>query len=281
MKKIYIYLSFVPFFLIVFGFGSYNQHFKLIENPLSSIPNEQWVQESPIQFFIGFFINLFIKNPSISYWSSVVVGFVYLFFAIAKFEKNYLKNTSIAKILFFSPLFLILFYWMGKPDTYTVGSLLLLLAFSSKFLVFLISIFVMVFSHPQIALIYLFLCRYLKLMKFKSKHYLGIFFSYAVYFIYYNNLADFETRYEYITNDLNRLLDTFFTNSLAGVISYFMWLWVPILSSGIIKNKKFLFSTLLILSVSFLTLDNTRIFSVLSVPVIIYTSKNQNFIDSI
>ena len=114
MKKIYIYLSFVPFFLIVFGFGSYNQHFKLIENPLSSIPNEQWVQESPIQFFIGFFINLFIKNPSISYWSSVVIGFVYLFFAIAKFEKNYLKNTSIAKILFFSPLFLILFYQNQK-----------------------------------------------------------------------------------------------------------------------------------------------------------------------
>ena len=59
-----------------------------------------------------------------------------------------------------------------------------------------------------------------------------------------------------------------------------MWLWVPIFLSGLIKDRKFLLSFLFIFSISFFTLDHTRIFMILSIPVIIYLISQKRFIDS-
>ena len=59
-----------------------------------------------------------------------------------------------------------------------------------------------------------------------------------------------------------------------------MWLWIVILLSNTIKNKKFIFSFLLIFSVSFFTIDHTRIFTILSVPIIIYLINQEEFLNT-
>ena len=101
--------------------------------------------------------------------------------------------------------------------------------------------------------------------------------GYVIYFFYISQLGDFQGRYNVVSDELNRVFKTKFTNTLGGLISLFIWLWIIIFLSGIIKNKKFQFAFLLIFLVSFFTLDHTRIFTLLAVPLIIYLSNDKNF----
>ena len=149
---------------------------------------------------------------------------------------------QVMKILYFSPFFIILFYWMGKPDTFTIGSLFLLTSFSSSLLISGLAIFIMIFSHPQISFIYLILLKFLKIFKFKIEHYILFLLGYITYFIYYSQLEEFDDRYDIISNEIDRAVNTVFTNTLAGFISLFMWLWIPIFLSGLVKDKKFILS---------------------------------------
>ena len=277
LKKV---LFFTPIFLFLYGINSYNMHLSLFENPFGQISSEAWVKESPIQFFIGYVLNLILNNTILTYWLVVVLGFIFLLFSIIKFDQKVFVNMQIMKVLYFSPFFIILFYWMGKPDTFTIGSLLLLISFSSSLLISCLAIFIMIFSHPQISFIYLILLKFLKIFKFKIEHYILFLLGYITYFIYYLKLGEFDNRYDVISSEIERAIDTIFTNTLAGLISLFMWLWVPIFLSGLIKDRKFLLSFLFIFSISFFTLDHTRIFMILSIPVIIYLVSKKKFIES-
>ena len=169
---------------------------------------------------------------------------------------------------------------MGKPDTFTIGSLFFLIIYNnSVFLSFLFTL-ILIFSHPQIAIIYFVLIKYLKIFNLKLNHYLSIFIVFVTYYFYLNLLKDFDGRYEVISQEIDRVFKTMFTNTLSGLISLFMWLWVVIFFSKYIKEKKFLTSLVLIFSISFFTLDHTRIFMQLSVPLIIYLSTKKDFVDS-
>ncbi len=277
LKKV---LFFTPIFLFLYGINSYNMHLSLFENPFGQIASEAWVKESPIQFFIGYVLNLILNNTILTYWLVVVLGFIFLLFSIIKFDQKVFVNMQIMKILYFSPFFIILFYWMGKPDTFTIGSLFLLISFSSSPLTSCLAIFIMIFSHPQISLVYLILIKYLKIFKLKIEHYILFLLGYITYFIYYSQLGEFDNRYDVISSEIERAIDTIFTNTLAGLISLFMWLWVPIFLSGLVKDKKFIISFLFIFFISFFTLDHTRIFLILSIPVIIYLVSKNKFIET-
>ena len=72
-------LFFIPIFLLIYGTNTYGLHAKkLYENPFGSIDSEQWVQESPIQFFIGFIVNLFTNNTTRTHWIVVILGLPFL-----------------------------------------------------------------------------------------------------------------------------------------------------------------------------------------------------------
>ena len=277
LKKV---LFFTPIFLFLYGINSYNMHLSLFEDPFGQIASEAWVKESPIQFFIGYVLNLILNNTILTYWLVVVLGFIFLLFSIIKFDQKVFVNMQIMKILYFSPFFIILFYWMGKPDTFTIGSLLLLVSSSSSLLISGLAIFITIFSHPQVAFIYLILLKFLKIFKFKIEHYILFLLGYITYFIYYSQLEEFDDRYDIISNEIDRAVNTVFTNTLAGFISLFMWLWIPIFLSGLVKDKKFIFSFLLIFFISFFTLDHTRIFMILSIPIIIYLISKRKFLES-
>ena len=135
-----------------------------------------------------------------------------------------------------------------------------------------------IFSHPQIAFIYFLLIRYLNI--FTQKHIIVINRNgYIIYFVYLNQLNNLESRYNVISQELERVFETIFTNTLAGFVSLFMWLWVVIFGSNTIKDTKFLTSFILIFLISFFTLDHTRIFMQLSIPLIIYLVKNDEFLN--
>ena len=158
---------------------------------------------------------------------------------------------------------------MGKPDTFTVGSLLFLVAFNNSLSLSFTFIMILVFSHPSIYNLY-FINKIFKYFKIKTIHYLSFVVSFVAYFIYLEQLTTFMSRFDVISNEIIRAFNTIFTNFLGGLISLFMWLWIIIFLSNLIKDKKFIFSFLFIFLISFFTIDHTRIFSLLSVPIIIY-----------
>ena len=81
LKKV---LFFTPIFLFLYGISSYNMHLSLFEDPFGQIASEAWVKESPIQFFIGYVLNLILNNTILTYWLVVVLGFIFLLFSICK-----------------------------------------------------------------------------------------------------------------------------------------------------------------------------------------------------
>ena len=273
---------FTPIFILLYNNGSnfYGYSPVLYSNPFADISGEQWIKESPIQFFIGYFINIVVKNPLTTHWIMISLGFIYLFISLFLFDRYCFNGKKISKILFFTPFFLIMFTWIGKPDTLTVGSLFYLIVFSGNIVLGFVFTLVLIFSHPQIAFIYFVLIKYLNLFKFKLPHFISVAIGYLIYFFYYSQLNDFQGRYGVISNELDRVFKTIFTNTLGGLISLFMWLWIIIFLSGIIKNKKFQLAFLLIFSISFFTLDHTRIFTMLAVPLVIYISNNKNFLET-
>lgn len=279
LKQIFIFL---PIFLLLYNDGSniYGNSETLYEDPFSDISSEEWIKESPLQYFLGFFIRLAFNSSSNIHLIIVVFGFIYLFISMYLFDIRYFNEKQISKILYFTPFFLILFSWMGKPDTFTVGSLLYLIVFNNNILLSSIFSIILVFSHPQIAFVYFLLIKYLKIYKFKLLNYLTTILSYLVYFAYYSQLNEFQGRFNFITNGFDRIFKTIFTNTLGGFVSLFMWLWIIIFLSGMIKDKKFINSFMLIFIVSFHTLDHTRIFTVLSIPLVIYLVNNKEFLEN-
>ena len=215
-----------------------------------------------------------------THWIIVSLGFLYLLLSSIYFDKKYLENFQVLKVFYFTPFFLILFTWMGKPDTFTIGSLLFLVAFNNSISLSFVFTLLLIFSHPQVAIVYFLLIKYLNIFKLRSTHYFSLFVSFFAYSIYLNQLVPFKSRYSVISSEIERAFDTIFTNFLGGIVSLFMWLWIVILLSNTIKNKKFIFSFLLIFSVSFFTIDHTRIFTILSVPIIIYLINQEEFLNT-
>ena len=99
-------LFFVPIFLLFYGTNTYGLHaISLYENPFGYVLSEQWVQESPIQFFIGYPVNLIINNPTATHWIVVALGYLFLSVAIFLINKNFLMIYILKKyctlLLFF------------------------------------------------------------------------------------------------------------------------------------------------------------------------------------
>ena len=126
-------IFFVPIFVIFYGVNPYgNNTTFLYNNPFGTLTTEQWLQESPIQFFLGYFLNIFIENEESTFNFINIIGFIFLYFSLYSYDSKNSEYLPILKILYFTPFFLILFYWMGKPDTFTIGSLFLLISYKDK-----------------------------------------------------------------------------------------------------------------------------------------------------
>ena len=281
LQNLYIksFLYFLPVFLILYGTNPYGtSSTNLYSNPFQLLENEQWLQESPIQYFIGFVINLFVKNERLTHYIVIAFGFLILYLSMYLYDQKFSSAVEILKVFYFTPFFLIIFYWMGKPDTFLIASFLLLITYKENYVISCLSSIFLIFSHVYIGIIYILLTIFLKITKFNFHNYLNFVIAVFTYFIYRINLPDIDSRYEVISSEIQRALYSSFTNLLAGIVSLFMWLWIPIFLSNVFSNKKFLFSFMFILVVSFFTLDHTRIFVLSSLPLLIFLTKSPIFI---
>ena len=282
IKNLYLKsaIFFVPIFVIFYGVNPYGNNTTILyNNPFGTLATEQWLQESPIQFFLGYFLNIFIENEESTFNFINIIGFIFLYFSLYSYDSKNLEYMPILKILYFTPFFLILFYWMGKPDTFTIGSLFLLISYKDKITTSFAAIFIMIFSHIYVTAIYIFIIILLKLITLRWHHYLSLLINLFFYILYRMEISEISGRFDVISSDIERALYSSFTNLLSGIISFFMWIWIPLLLSKPFKDKKFLLSFILIMTISFFTLDHTRVFILTSVPLIIYLSKNKIFIE--
>jgi len=270
-----------PFFTIFFGVNWYSrtESQKLFLEPFQ-LPKNEWLIESPIQFILGYFLNIILKNPTLTYWIVVFCGYFFLLISFYLLEKN-IKESIFLDVLFLTPFFLIMYFWMGKPDTYTIGSIIILILYNNRYQAFFLISLVLIFSHAQIALIYLFLIYYLKIFKLNIKHYFLFFIGYLMYFIYLSQYGEYQGRAEFIIENFERIIANVLTNPLIGAVSLFMWIWIPILNSEVFKlNKRYLTSFLIILVISLFSLDFTRTFLISSIPFLYKLSTDKTFVKS-
>ena len=133
----------------------------------------------------------------------------------------------------------------------------------------------MIFSHPQIAIVYLFLCKYLKLIKFRTLHFMMVIFSYFLYYLYYKKVGSIQSRYDLVTEGFERFLKLFLLIHLQDLFHTLCGYGFLFSQVRLLKTKNLFFPFFLIFTISFFTLDHTRIFSVMSIPLIIFISKDK------
>ena len=161
---------------------------------------------------------------------------------------------------------------MGKPDPITIGSIFFIVTFitSTKSLVFTL---ICIFSSPSCSNIFC-INSYIKNRKVRLHNYLSFVFSYILYYFYTLNLDQLESRFSIILEDKRGLL-LFSTTSFRFFIVIYVVV-IPTLKRYLQEKRihhRFHFIYIFI----FFTIEDTRIFVLSSVPLIIYLFKNQDF----
>ena len=130
------------------------------------------------------------------------------------------------------------------------------------------------FSHPQVALLYFLLIKYLNIFKLKITHTLIIVSSYITYYFYISKLENLIVGSILFQMNLKGS-NTMFTNTIAGLMSLFVVVGNYFLS-GFIKDRKFCHHFFYIF-VSFYSRSHENIFITFNA-LIIYLSTQNNFV---
>ena len=127
--------SFLVIFFLIYGLGAW--HFpefrELYSDPMALLNKDrQWLQESPIQYLIGY--TLFGRlNAGAAFVLTQLVGIVLLlvsYFLLLKNER--IKHSQLFLVLALSPFLLTIFVWFGKADIFLVASCFGMLATVKK-----------------------------------------------------------------------------------------------------------------------------------------------------
>ena len=262
----------VTFFLLygvaAYGLGAFG---KLYKNPFDLLPAKyQWLHESPIQFFIGYALFGFLPSY-IAYFLVQIIGIAFLVWTYLLMLRNkQLDHSELFLILALSPFILVLFTWFGKPDIFLIASCFGMLATSQKNInLFPIFFLCSVFSHPQITIFYVVFFLILNQVKFSLVLLLSAIFSYGLYFGYINELGDFANRADYIAENLRRLIITQAKQPFFSIFCTFGWLWLAILHLRSSLSIRFFVVASLCFGITLGTLDHTRVFVLLSIPLLV------------
>ena len=248
---------------------------QLYLNPLELLPEgSQWLHESPIQFFIGhfFFSSL---NPKIAYVFVQLIGFSLLIGSYILLLKNRkIEHSELFLTLAMSPFFLVIFTWHGTPDLFLIASCFGMLATSERYqYLFPFYFFISVFSHPQITIFYVLFFIILNQLKPNTLLLFSLTFSYAIHFGYIQELGDFSNRMDFILEKSQRILGTLLRKPFFSLFCTFGWLWMPILFYRNLLTKRVIIVAIMCFGITFLTVDHTRVFVLLNLPILVYLSQ--------
>lgn len=270
------FLSYIIIFVILYGLSlEGTSAFKILyKNPYVLLPKEgQWLQESPIQFLLGYY--LFRWSPwYVAYFAVQFLGVSYFVFSIRSFLKTYeLNSDQFLRVLAISPLILILITWHGKPDIFTVAAFFSILAFHGRnTLILILSVLVAVFAHPQIAIIHVSLAVFLGLLRPNPRLISSYIFSFLIYFLYKHNLeGDLFGRSDWIFEYWRKLLKTQLYNPIFSIVGTFGWFWLIVYQVRQKLSFRFWIAFVLCYLITLTTFDHTRIFVLVSLPLITYT----------
>jgi hypothetical protein len=274
-KKILIFL--IIFFLI-YGISTWNlpQFLLLYKDPFNLLEQKfQWLQQSPIQFFLGFLLFSWLPGK-LAYICTQIIGILYLVISIywltnsLKIDRNNLFWT-----LALSPFFLIIFTWFGKPDLFLIASLFCIIAcnrhnnYATPF--FLI---ISVFAHIQITLFYIVFSLALRLITLNRWLIIGLIVSFSLFGWYLQNIGELNGRIDFIIHNLKLITITQVNQPLFSIFSTFGWLWFVVIYYRSSLGKNFFLVSIICFFITITTLDHTRVFVLLSVPALVYIAKN-------
>tara|TARA_B100000787_G_C16145831_1_gene274197 strand:- start:108 stop:1127 length:1020 start_codon:yes stop_codon:yes gene_type:complete len=271
---------FLAVFVSLYGVTTYGigEFGKLYENPFELLPAQaQWLHESPIQYLIGYILFNSLP-PYIAYILVQIIGGVFLIWSYLLLLKNReIMHSELFLILAMSPFLLVIFTWHGKPDIFLIASCFGMLATSQKNKsLFPIFFLCSVFSHPQITIFYVVFFLILNQVKFSLVLLLSAVLSYGLYFGYINELGDFSNRYDYIFENFRRLLLTQAKQPFFSIFCTFGWLWIPILYLRSSLSFRFFTVAVLCFGITLATLDHTRVFVLLSIPLLVYLAEKNS-----
>ena len=270
-------LFFLVVFFLLYGVTdfSYDQFVVLYKNPFELLsPIRQWLHESPIQFLLGYFLFKSLP-PYIAYILVQILGGMFLIWTYLLLLKNReIVHSELFLILALSPFLLVLFTWHGKPDIFLIASCFGMLATSQKNKsLFPIFFLCSVFSHPQITIFYVVFFLILNQVKFTLVLLFSIVLSYGLYFGYIYELGEFSNRADFIFKNFRKLVLTQINQPFFSIFCTFGWLWIPILYLRSSLPFRFFFVALLCFGITLTTVDHTRVFVLLSIPLLVYLAE--------
>ena len=279
LHKFYFHKNFLffffPIFFIIYGFGFFwfDSFSQLYLNPLEVLKNEkiQLVQESPITYFIGYlFFSSFNAMPA--FLLTQLSGTLFLIFSLYQFSKaNNINFNNLLKYLSLTPFYVVIFTWYGRPDIFLIGGFFCFISYNNIFLKYFF-LQVMIFAHPQIAFFNFVFYYIMNDKEINFKIILILMLSFFVYYFgYMDNLeGELKGRADFIFSKYYNLITFKIKNFIWLFPLTFSWFWLIIYAVKKELKLKFWLVVICILAIAFMTYDWTRVFHLLSLPLLTY-----------
>ena len=270
----YLLCAFLIFMIYGFKLFSLVDFNQLYGNPFALLaPERQWVQEGPVNFFIGYFLSFFI-NYKVAYVSIYFLNLFAVVYAINILKRNVELSVfkSFLSVSFLTPIVVIPLMWAGKTDGFLIASIISIAALSnSKSKLIYIWAVIGIFSHPSSFIIQLFGLLILGITRFSLM--MKIFcISVIFYSFYLFTIGGLEGRLSFASENYMKILQARLEDPIFTIFTLFGFLWlflIPNYKQFKINSFLYLF---IIIGVVALTLDTTRVFSLLSLPILIHIS---------
>jgi len=271
----------------------------IFANPFLDQPKNQWLLSSFLGPLLGYVTS---ANRSIYLYSLLHLIIFIIFFtvmiAVAKQRHGDYIARSVLILFFLSPISNVLFTWLGSPDIITFLLSMALILFEKNIPVLVISAFLLGMNHPEQGLVILIL---LAIFTCTSGERPKEVFKFALVGIgslllgkflvgWYFEIFNFDVTYsraEYISNGgLYLYVKSTLSNPFAMMFSLYniLYIFIAIYLAYYWKKEKiafaFLVYSLLAFTVILFTLDQTRVFSILTFPGLLLLVFSPTFRDS-
>ena len=274
------YLLCALLIFIIYGFQMFHvgDFFQLFGDPLALLaPERQWVQEGPINIIIGYFLSHFL-NYKVAYVCIYFLNLISVVYALNILKKNSENPVfkSFLSMMFLTPIVVIPLMWAGKTDGFLIASIISIAALSkSQSKSIFIWAVIGIFSHPPSFVIQLFGLFILGITRLSLI--VKIFFiNFIFYSIYLFSIGGLEGRLSYVYENYMEILQARVEDPIFTIFTLFGVFWLFLIPHYKQFKKCIFLYLFIILGAVALTLDTTRVFALLSVPILLHISFSKN-----
>jgi len=269
----------------------------IFKNPFTNQPTNQWLMSSFLGPVLGYLTsaNQSLFLYSFMHFVILVVFFTVLILVVKRKFGDFVAR-SVIIIFFLSPLSNVLFTWLGSPDILTILLSMMIVVFWDNLIVLFVGAFLLGINHPEQGLVILLLLTIFSFLVGRKKETIrfGLIGLVSLvlgkllvdWYFYYHNFAVEFSRVDYISNSgLFQYVKATFSNPFALLFSLYNVLLIFISTYVVYFWKKdkisftFIIYSLLAFTTILVTLDQTRVFSILTFPgllLLVFSPAYQN-----